>query len=388
MRLCTWNILSLYKPKALKLLIDQLSKYKADITALQEMRWIGNGVIEKKECTIYYSCGNKHMFGTGFIINQRVKHLVLDFKPVNERLSVLRIKGKFYNYSIINVHLPTEEKTEEEKTVIYNLLERAYDACPGSDIKIVIGDMNAQIGKEEMYYTTINKHSLHNTSNENGLKLIDFAISRGMIIGSTSFPHKDIHKGTWKSPDGHTINQIDHVLIERRHGSMLMDCRTFRGANIDSDHFLVVATIRAKISNCKKENINRRKQYNLEILKEPKKLTQYRTKLNEEINKTRQRGIDSITNIDDYWNIIKESLITTADDNIGKQERTKNKDWFDEDCQEATRKKNEAYQRTLQKNCTRQLTEDYRNKRKEEKKIHRRKKRHYENERMKEFTRK
>jgi len=90
------------------MLIDQLQKYKTDITALQEIRWMNKGVIEKKDYTIYYSCGDKHQFGTGFVVSNRIKNQVIDFTPVNERMSTLRIKGKFFNYSIINVHLPTE----------------------------------------------------------------------------------------------------------------------------------------------------------------------------------------------------------------------------------------------------------------------------------------
>jgi hypothetical protein len=57
--------------------------------------------------------------------------------------------------------------------------------------------MNTQIGKEDIYYLTTGKNSLHNHSNDNCLRLINFAALRDMIIGSMPFQHRDIHKGTW-----------------------------------------------------------------------------------------------------------------------------------------------------------------------------------------------
>jgi hypothetical protein len=126
--------------------------------------------------------------------------------------------------------------------------------------------MNAQSIKG-VYYPTSGKHSLHNQSNDNGLKLINFAASTGMVIGSTLFQHRDIHKGTWKSPDGQIVNQIDHVLIDMRHKSNLMDMRSFRGANIDSDHFLVVSKLRARLANYKKECGTGVRKYNVDKFK-------------------------------------------------------------------------------------------------------------------------
>jgi hypothetical protein len=58
--------------------------------------------------------------------------------------------------------------------------------------------MNSQIGKESEYYPITGKHSLHQESNGNGMKLIQFATAHEMVTDSTLF----VHKVTWKSPDG------------------------------------------------------------------------------------------------------------------------------------------------------------------------------------------
>jgi hypothetical protein len=61
---------------------------------------------------------------------------------------------------------------------------------------MVIGDLNAKIGKEGIYHGTTGQQSMHTDSNNNGQKITDFAIGRNMVISSTNFPHKSIHKGT------------------------------------------------------------------------------------------------------------------------------------------------------------------------------------------------
>jgi hypothetical protein len=62
------------------------------------------------------------------------------------------------------------------------------------------------------------------------------------------FPHHNIHKYTRTSPDGNTHNQIDHILTDRRRHSTVLDVRSFRAADCDTDHYLVVAKIRERIA--------------------------------------------------------------------------------------------------------------------------------------------
>jgi hypothetical protein len=195
-----------------------------------------------------HSCHDKiHHFGTGFIVSTKIRDTVMDFQPTSMRISKLRLRGKFHNYSIVCAHAPTEEKSDHEKDIFYKLLQRAQDSCPVHDVKIVIGDFNAKIGHDDNAIPFISKESLHDESNNNGDRLTNYAVFQNMIIGNTKFPHKKIHKTTWRSPDGITMNQIDHVLIEKRQSGNLLDVRSYRGANIDSDHFLVIAKIRSQI---------------------------------------------------------------------------------------------------------------------------------------------
>ena len=85
------------------------------------------------------------------------------------------------------------------------------DRLPKYNTNIVLGDFSAQVGREESFRHTIGKSSLHKVSNINGERLITFAILKNLIVKSTYFQHKDIHKYTLTFPDGKTHNQIDHV---------------------------------------------------------------------------------------------------------------------------------------------------------------------------------
>ena len=112
--------------------------------------------------------------------------------------------------------------------------------APKHDVKLIIGDLSAQIGEEAIYYSTTGKEAFHQKSNENWKRIIHLAVSRNMVIGTTLFPRKDIHKIAWRSPDAHHFSQIDHLLIDSLHISHLMDARTHTCADVDSDHFLLV----------------------------------------------------------------------------------------------------------------------------------------------------
>ena len=145
-----------------------MKKYNIGILAIQEMRWKGEGIIKSGDFTICYSGGSKSMYGTGFLINNCFKELLLDFNAFNDRISVLRIKGKIFNTTLINGYAPTEDQEAEKKDTFYDDLEGGYSKAPKNDVKIILGDFNAKIGREEVYWNIAGKNRLHEFNNDNG----------------------------------------------------------------------------------------------------------------------------------------------------------------------------------------------------------------------------
>ena len=115
-------------------------------------------------------------------------------------------------------------------------------------MKIIFGDFNAKVWRENIFKLTIGNKSLHQDNNDYGVRIVNFATSKNLVFKSAMFPQRDIRKYTWTSPDGKTHNQIDHILIDRRWHSSILDVRSFRGTDCDADHYLVVSKVRERLA--------------------------------------------------------------------------------------------------------------------------------------------
>jgi len=165
-------------------LVRVAEKYKIRCIALQEVRWEDAGSSKISQTTIINENNEQgHRLGTGFAIHESIIHIVKDFRDISPRISTLILRTRDFRIVLINAHAPTEEKYDEEKEEIYSTLEDTMDTAVG-DVKIVLGDFNAKIGKEALYRAVIGTHSLHEVSNDNGMKLINFAVGKRLCIKS------------------------------------------------------------------------------------------------------------------------------------------------------------------------------------------------------------
>ena len=56
-------------------------------------------------------------------------------------------------------------------------------------MKILLGDFNARVGRENIFKLTIGNESLSQDSNDNGVRVVNFVISKNLVVQSMMFPH-------------------------------------------------------------------------------------------------------------------------------------------------------------------------------------------------------
>jgi hypothetical protein len=106
------------------------------------------------------------------------------------------------------VHAPCDDTSDDIKDSFYEELGRVFDQFPRYDMKILLGDFNAKVCREDIFNPTIGNESSYEISNDNGVRVVNFATSKNSVVKSTMFPHRNIHKYIWTSPDGKTHRSI------------------------------------------------------------------------------------------------------------------------------------------------------------------------------------
>jgi hypothetical protein len=87
------------------------------------------------------------------------------------------------------VHAPCEEKSDDSKEIFYAVLEQVFNDFPNYHMKNVLGYFNPKVWREYIFKPPIQNESLHEASNDNGVRIVNFTTSKNLDVKSMMFPH-------------------------------------------------------------------------------------------------------------------------------------------------------------------------------------------------------
>ena len=80
-----------------------------------------------------------------------------------------------------------------QKTVS-EALEQVFEHCHKYHMKILLGDFNSKVGRENIFKVTFGNEFLHQDSNDSGFRIVNFVTSKNLGVKNMMFPHQNIHK--------------------------------------------------------------------------------------------------------------------------------------------------------------------------------------------------
>jgi hypothetical protein len=121
-------------------------------------------------------------------------------------MSYIILRDRWCHIIVLNVHALTKEKIDDVKDSFYEELECVFDKFPNHHMKIMLGDLNSKIGQGRFFKLTTGKERLRGISNDNGVRVVNFATYKNSTVKSMLSPHRNTHKHTSPPSDGKTQN--------------------------------------------------------------------------------------------------------------------------------------------------------------------------------------
>jgi exonuclease III len=123
---------------------------------VQGVRWDKSGTEPAGDYTFFYGNVNAdHHLRTGFFVHKRITSAVKVVEFVTDRMSYITLRGRWCDIIVLNVHAPNEDKCDDIKDSFYKELEGVFDKFPKYHMKILFGDFNAKVGREDISKPTI-----------------------------------------------------------------------------------------------------------------------------------------------------------------------------------------------------------------------------------------
>lgn len=345
-----------------------MTKANISILGITETKKKGTGIkeIDNGHILIYSGVQETDIAqaGVGCIITKKLARHIKDWQAITERLIRVTLEGK-EDTNIVVGYGPNENDSVEIKDKFWEDLQTNIEALKGNTY--LVGDLNARVGRDnEKWHGTIGKYG-EETLNNNGRRLLEFCIHNNLAIANTFFQHREIHKFTREMLSRNEKSIIDYIITEKPRMSEINDVRVKRGAEIGSDHYLLVAKI--KINDHQQEETKNKKN----LQPEEEKIRAYKLKIPEFRNKykniiqnyTTLNTNNSGKTLEEKWTTFKNMLLSTAKEACGttkQRRREKHTNWWNSKVKEEIKKKKILWKHYIQ-NKTNETYEHYKTQR-------------------------
>ena len=357
-----WNVSSLTGKE--QELVWEAKQYHLDIVGVSSTKRRGSGTVELAEgWKLFYSGVDPTMSaqaGVGLLISPRLAHCVVDWTPLGGRVCLLKLKLQKRSVCILQVYAPNMEKQYQP---FLDEVSDALQKLTASESVILLGDFNAHVGTDNMTWKgVIGKHGDPHT-NKNGKDLLQFCATNGLCIMNTFFQHKRIHKYTWYRESLGQRSLIDFCIVSADLFSSVSDVRVKRGAELSTDHHLVVCSVKELRPAKPHKELRPQKTYRIK----------WESLADEKIRSTFASAVASMfkdlpcptDDIETEWNLFRTAVITSAATSCGRKRvgvakgGEKRTPWWNQEVKEAILAKKAAYKAWISNKSSANLRMQY-----------------------------
>ena len=343
-----WNILTL-TGKELELVeeakrsISILSEFlQPNDVALELLIWMADG--NSSILVLILVCLHKRVWGFS---QAPVCQTVCQIGFLWNHGSGLKVLDR--SLCLLQVYAPNA--TSEYQTFVDEVND-ALLRVSATESTVLMGDFNAHVGTDtDTWKGVIGKHGVTGL-NENGRYLLQLCCSNGLRIMNTFFQHREVHKYTWYRPSMDQKSLIDFCIVSSDLFSDVLDVRVKRGAELSTDHHLVVCSLRLSKPWPNKRSNRSSVTYRIkcEALEDKEVRKQFASSIS---SKFRQLP-DVSEDIEKEWLLFRSAIISSAAESCGRKrlrmagDSEKRTPWWNQEVKEAIRAKKDAFKAWLQ----------------------------------------
>ncbi|KAI5728568.1 hypothetical protein M8J77_018083 [Diaphorina citri] len=266
--------------------------------------------------------------------------------------------------NIMSVYAPQTGCEDEEKDTFWNELKQEIDSIPREERVIIGGDLNGHVGRKG----NETRGLVHGgwsvgVENEEGRRILDFALASDMALCNTFFEKQDKHLITYRS-EGVT-SQIDFILYRRPIIKEEANCKVINKENVATQHKLLVMDCSIDVTGRKKKRKVCTPNIKWWLLKTPENCEIFKRKVMEKAKR--------IEGVNQWWEenskVIKEEAVNVLGKTSGKgAPNDKESWWWNAEVQKAIKEKKET-KKKYDKTKTQQDKEAYITAKKEAKRM-------------------